>query len=151
MANSVPDGYIEVRAGVYERPRPKPSNVKNEVKKPTNAGLQKAVLPNEGQGGDTKPKRTLRNDTLAKAVSKKENSGRVHIVITQRRKRRIDPDNVINKWHIDCLRYAGVLSDDGEKDVTVSFKQEKGPVEETIIELFDYEPTPIRHGSPDKP
>ena len=119
--NAIPAGYVEVRKGVYER---------IDV-------IQRAFLDNKSGVRNAKPKRSVRNEPLAKGNGKKENTGRIHIRLTARRKRLIDPDNLIFKYHIDCLRYAGAIPDDREGDVTIETHQEKTRgQEETLIELF---------------
>jgi hypothetical protein len=117
----LPAGYVEVSKGVY---------VRRDLIKPT--------IPNrKSASGDAKSKRSVRNEPLAKTSGKKENTGRIHIRLTARRKRLIDPDNLVFKYFIDCLRYAGAIPDDRAEDVTIETKQEKTrQKEETIIELF---------------
>jgi len=119
--NAIPAGYVETSKGVY---------VRRDLIKPT--------IPNRKSGSsDAKPKRPIRNEPLAKTGGKKENTGRIHIRLTARRKRLIDPDNLVFKYFIDCLRYAGAIPDDRAEDVTIETKQEKTrQKEETIIELF---------------
>ena len=119
--NSIPAGYVETSKGVY---------VRRDLIKPT--------VPNRKSGSSNpKSKRTIRNEPLAKTGGKKENTGRIHIRLTARRKRLIDPDNLVFKYFIDCLRYAGAIPDDRAEDVTIETKQEKTrQKEETIIELF---------------
>ena len=125
MGTAIPAGYVEVRKGVYER---------IDV-------IQRAFLNNKSAIRNSKPKRPVLNEQLAKGNGKKENTGRIHIRLTARRKRLIDPDNLIFKYHIDCLRYAGAIPDDREGDVTIETHQEKTRgQEETLIELF-------RHGT----
>ena len=124
MGGALPAGYVEVRKGVYER---------IDV-------VQRAFLNNKSASRNTKSKRPVRNEPLAKGNGKKENTGRIHIRLTARRKRLIDPDNLIFKYHIDCLRYAGAIPDDREGDVTIETRQEKTRgQEETLIELFRHE------------
>jgi hypothetical protein len=118
----LPAGYVEVSKGVYER--------RDRIKK--------AIPNNQGASNDPKPKRSIRNEPLAKIGGKKENTGRIHIRLTARRKRLIDPDNLVFKYFIDCLRYAGAIPDDRAEDVTIEARQEKTrQKEETIIELFN--------------
>jgi len=119
--NSIPAGYVEVRKGVYERID----------------FVQRAFLNRKSSSSNPKPKRPVRNEPLAKSGGKKENTGRIHIRLTARRKRLIDPDNLVFKYFIDCLRYAGAIPDDRAEDVTIETKQEKTrQKEETVIELF---------------
>jgi hypothetical protein len=130
----IPSGFVEIRPGVYERI----SNYKQGIV------AKRAIPKNNSKGSDPKPQRAVRNDSLAKVVGKEKNTGRIHIRLTAKRKRLIDPDNLIFKYHIDCLRYAGAIPDDSERNVTIETKQEKvGENEETIIELFYYEPATI--------
>jgi hypothetical protein len=125
MGTAIPAGYVEVRKGVYER---------IEI-------IQATFLDHKSPVRNPKPKRPVLNEPLAKGSGKKENTGRIHIRLTARRKRLIDPDNLIFKYHIDCLRYAGAIPDDREGDVTIETHQEKTRgEEETLIELF-------RHGT----
>ncbi len=126
----IPNGFIEIRPGVYERI--------DEYKR--KQAVQRAIPQNNSKGRNPKPKRAVRNDSLAKANRKEKNTGRIHIRLTARRKRLVDPDNLIFKYHIDCLRYAGAIPDDSERNVTIETKQEKvGENEETVIELFHYD------------
>ena len=129
MGTAIPAGYVEVRKGVYER---------IEV-------IQRTFLDHKGPIRNPKPKRPVLNEPLAKGNGKKEDTGRIHIRLTARRKRLIDPDNLIFKYHIDCLRYAGAIPDDREGDVTIETHQEKTRgEEETLIELFRHEPVGLR-------
>lgn len=119
MGTTIPAGYVEVRKGVYERK------------------TQPSLFDDKSPVRNPKPKRPVRNEPLAKGNGKKENTGRIHIRLTARRKRLIDPDNLIFKYHIDCLRYAGAIPDDRASDVTIETHQEKTrEKEETLIELF---------------
>ncbi len=122
MGVSLPEGYVEVRKGVYERIE----------------AIQSTFLDRKGSSRNPKPKRPVRNESLAKGGGKKENTGRIHIRLTARRKRLIDPDNLVFKYFIDCLRYAGAIPDDRAEDVTIEARQEKTRgEEETLIELFN--------------
>jgi hypothetical protein len=130
MGTTIPAGYVEVRKGVYER---------RDLIKKGEVG-RKTFSNNQGASGNPKPKRPILNEPLAKGNGKKENTGRIHIRLTARRKRLIDPDNLIFKYHIDCLRYAGAIPDDREGDVTIETHQEKTRgQEETLIELFRHD------------
>lgn len=129
MGVAIPAGYVEVRKGVYERK------------------TQPSLFDDKGPVRNPKPKRPVRNEPLAKGNGKKENTGRIHIRLTAKRKRLIDPDNLVFKYHIDCLRYAGAIPDDRASDVTIETHQEKTrEKEETLIELF-HEPEGIRSRS----
>ena len=56
------------------------------------------------------------------------------------RKRLLDEDNLCGKYHIDLLRYAGVIPNDTPDQIKVEISQEKaikGQPEETIVEVYD--------------
>lgn len=127
-ATGIPDGYVEVRKGVYERI--------DVIKRRKMA--REAILPTQSPSRNGKPKRSVRNEPLAKNEGEKKNTGRIHVRITVFRKRLTDPDNNNCKWIIDCLRYSGILHDDREEDVSLEIRQEKTrEQEETLIELFN--------------
>ena len=85
------------------------------------------------------PKRSARTGTLAKDESEKGTASRVHLRITSVRKRLIDPDNLFAKSTIDCLRYAGLLVDDCENQISLEIGQKKitkGEEPHTTIEII---------------
>jgi hypothetical protein len=60
-------------------------------------------------------------------------------VVTSRRCRLLDPDNVCPKYVIDLLRYGGVLRDDSPDLIDLEIRQErvsKKDQEETVIEIL---------------
>ena len=62
---------------------------------------------------------------LAKAPQDQEGySGRCICRFTQYRVRTLDPDNAVVKYHIDALRYAGVLREDTRKEVKLEIMPE---------------------------
>lgn len=91
-----------------------------------------------------KPERTDRPSELALArKAEKTGTERVHIRFTSVRKRLLDPDNVIPKWTLDALRYAGVIRGDEPEKITLEVAQrkaEKGETEHTLVEIFDKQP-----------
>ena len=75
------------------------------------------------------------NDELRATKATPLNS-RVSIHVHSIRKRLADIDGISAKAAIDGLVHAGILTDDSPKEVSkISYSQEKGPVEMTIIEL----------------
>jgi hypothetical protein len=126
--NAIPAGYVETKKGVYVR--------RDLIKKGTVG--RKTILPTKSESSDSKPKPPVRDGALAKTTGEKKNTGRVLVRITVFRKRLTDPDNNNCKWIIDCCRYAKLLHDDREQDVTLEIRQEKTRgEEETLIELFN--------------
>lgn len=62
--------------------------------------------------------------------------------VTSVRKRLIDEDNLCEKYHIDCLRYAGLIPDDSPDKVRIQTTQRKALKEEeerVIIEILPLE------------
>lgn len=47
-----------------------------------------------------------------------------------------DPDNLCGKYFVDCLRYAGLLSDDTAEIVDYSISQQKCPKAEEKTEII---------------
>lgn len=65
-------------------------------------------------------------------------SGRYRVRITSRRKRLLDPDNLVGKYFVDSCRYAGLIPNDSATEIEYSITQVKvgkGEKEETIIEI----------------
>lgn len=107
-------------------------------------GNKTALSNTKNTRRDRKSKRLVRDEPLAEDERKETHTGRIHIRITFRRKRLIDPDNLVAKYVIDCLRYAGAIPNDRASDVTIETHQEKSrEEEETVVELF-YEPEAVR-------
>jgi len=78
------------------------------------------------------------------ALDQKEVQGqfsqRFLVRIKSTRKRLLDEDNLCGKYHIDLLRYAGVIPNDTPDQIKVEISQKKsgkGQAEETIIEVYD--------------
>jgi Holliday junction resolvase RusA-like endonuclease len=62
--------------------------------------------------------------------------------VTSIRKRLIDEDNLCEKYHIDCLRYAGLIPDDSPDKVRIQTTQRKAAKDEeerVIIEILPIE------------
>ena len=83
--------------------------------------------------------RPSRRKPLAKKKDKgrhTQNSSPCSIHIHSVRKRLCDADGISGKAAIDGLIHAGVLQDDGPQHVeSVSYSQEKGAVEKTVITI----------------
>lgn len=83
-------------------------------------------------------KRTVRNESVAKARVKKEYRGRYFVRYTRVAHRLLDDDNPCSKFHTDILRYASILPDDAPGQTTITTgqrKAEKGEQEHTLIEV----------------
>jgi hypothetical protein len=75
---------------------------------------------------------------LAKSEAEKGNPERVLVRVTSVRKRLIDEDNLAEKYHVDCCRYAGLIHGDEPSKTKIEVcqrKAEKGEAEHTILEI----------------
>ena len=76
---------------------------------------------------------------LAPSKAKEADSERVHIRFVSVRKRLLDPDNLSEKWLLDCLRFCGAIKGDEPEKITLETTQRKaakGEEEHTIIEIY---------------
>ena len=65
-------------------------------------------------------------------------TGRIFIRFVSVRKRLLDPDNLCEKYLLDCLRYSGLISGDEPEKVSLETAQRKcrkGESEKTIVEI----------------
>ena len=79
-------------------------------------------------------------EPLAKGQGEKANPGRVHIRFVSVRKCLLDPDNLCEKYILDCLRYCGVIQGDEPEKITLETTQrkaKKGEEEHTQIEIYE--------------
>lgn len=83
--------------------------------------------------------RHLGNAALGALQVQELHTGRFLVRITSVRKRLIDEDNLCEKFHVDCCRYAGILPSDGPAKTSIEVSQrkaEKGEEEEVLVEVF---------------
>jgi len=89
-------------------------------------------------GETAKLERNFRNGPLAKGETEKGNPERVLVRVTSIRRRLIDEDNLAEKYHVDCCRYAGLIHGDEPSKTKIEVcqrKAKKGEAEHTIIEI----------------
>jgi hypothetical protein len=89
-------------------------------------------------GKTAKLERNSGNGSLAKSEAEKGNSERVLVRVTSVRKRLIDEDNLAEKYHVDCCRYAGLIHGDEPSKTKIEVCQRKAAKDEaehTIIEI----------------
>lgn len=87
---------------------------------------------------DTKLERHPRHEPLAAHRLQKKGQGRVHIRFVSVRKRLLDPDNLCEKFLLDCLRNCGAIDGDEPDKITLETTQRraaKGEAEHTLIEV----------------
>lgn len=91
-------------------------------------------------GTAAKLERAPINAALAAPQAESRNPDRVFVRVTSIRKRLLDPDNLCEKYHLDCCRYAGLIRGDTEAEISLKTDQRKaakGEEERTEIQI-DY-------------
>ena len=86
----------------------------------------------------TKPESAIRHESVGEEEAQGGDVQRSVVRITSRRIRLLDSDNLCPKYHIDALRYAGIIEDDTTAHIEVICRQEKVKTrkeEKTIIEV----------------
>jgi hypothetical protein len=96
-------------------------------------------LPADSDAPAPKSKRSARPRSLA-ASQAQEGDTRFRIVrVKSFRTRLLDTDNLVPKWHVDALRYAGILPSDAPDRARIETSQQKVKTkaeERTEIEIL---------------
>ena len=74
-------------------------------------------------------------EKLEKAQVKASYSGKFVVRITSFRKRLLDEDNLAVKYHVDALRYAGIIPNDAPDKTHIEVSQIKSDTNMTLIEI----------------
>lgn len=101
--------------------------------------LARAGVDAIGSRKATKLERSFGHGALGKVQTQRRNTGRFLVRVTSIRKRLLDEDNLCEKYHVDCCRYAGLLPGDAPGTTKIEVAQQKtepGAQEETRIEIF---------------
>lgn len=69
--------------------------------------------------------RRVSHEPMGAAPAQKGHPGIRSVSVISRRIRLLDADNLCCKFHIDSLRYLGILAGDSPKHITLSVSQEK--------------------------
>ena len=80
-----------------------------------------------------------RHEPLATAQAETGDTSRCLVRVTSYRTRLLDEDNLVAKYHVDALRYAGVLASDAPQHTHIECRQvkvSKGQPEGTLIEVI---------------
>lgn len=104
-----------------------------------NASLSTLAANAQDYGSDAAIESTLRPKPLAESKAKETNPERFLVRLTSVRKRLGDEDNICGKFHVDALRYAGIIPDDCPDICSIRTTQrkcEKGEEEHTLIEVY---------------
>lgn len=100
----------------------------------------RANLQHEGSRSNPIMERAACHAPLEAQQGKEADPSRVHIRFTSVRQRLCDPDNLSEKWLLDCLRYCRLIRGDEPDKITLETTQrkpEKGEQEYTLIEIFE--------------
>ena len=104
-----------------------------------NCPTSKTNLRNRNPGTPPKLERDSGNGALGKVQVQGRIAGRFLVRVTSVRKRLLDQDNLCEKYHVDCCRYAGLLPGDSPATTQIEVGQEKaepGSGEFVRIEIF---------------
>lgn len=80
-----------------------------------------------------------RHGALGKAQVQKRTSEKFLVRVTSFRRRLLDYDNLCEKYHVDCCRYAGIVPSDDPTKTQIEVcqvKALKGEEEYTRVEVF---------------
>ena len=130
MSEYLPEEELRIRfpnasTTCIRRSRAKPGQTPAQ---PDDPGTAPKLEPDNGHG------------TLGALPVQRPAPTRFLVRVTSRRKRLLDEDNLCEKYHVDCCRYAGLLPGDGPGQTRIEVRQEKvepGAQEETVIEIFE--------------
>lgn len=103
--------------------------------------ISEAVLALSAEDSGQTPKLECapRSPALATPQAQGGHPDRFLVRITSVRSRLLDCDNLCEKYHVDCLRYAGILATDSPDQVEIETRQRKkakGEEEHTLVEVF---------------
>ena len=76
-----------------------------------------------GAASRAEPQPVVRHEPVAAPPRKAGDTGRVRVCVVSYRARLCDPDNLCPKYFIDCLRYAGLITDDAPDCITLEVRQ----------------------------
>lgn len=79
----------------------------------------------QGSGAPAVAQCPVRSEPLAAAQTQKGNRGRFFVRLTSVRNRLLDEDNLCPKFHVDLLRYAGIIPSDAPDRTSIRTTQRK--------------------------
>jgi len=77
------------------------------------------------QASGAKPEQVVRDEPAAAPARETRHPSRIHVHVVSFRTRLCDPDNLCPKYFVDCLRYAGIIPNDREEDISLEVRQVK--------------------------
>jgi hypothetical protein len=93
----------------------------------------------ENPGTAPELERTAGDAALGKSKAKARNPERFLVRVTSVRKRLLDTDNLCEKYHVDCCRYAGLIPGDSPDQIEIETRQRKaakGEEEAVTVEIY---------------
>jgi hypothetical protein len=112
----------------------------NEIKRRfPNASPAFVAANAESAGTPAVVERAACDATLAARETKGRHSGRYLVRVESVRSRLLDEDNLCAKYHVDCLRYAGILPSDAPGVAKIEVTQRrclKGEAEKVVIRVW---------------
>lgn len=94
---------------------------------------------NRGAGETAKLERDFSHAALGAVQDQAGNRGGFLVRVTSFRRRLLDFDNLCEKYHVDCCRYAGLIPDDAPGVTQIEVAQQKtgkDEAEQIVIEIF---------------
>jgi len=116
---------------------PLPTVVSDDFRR-LNPQLYGTYIPSQSTGENPVPQRRPRNGSLAKGKDEKRDTAKFFVRIVSYRRRLLDEDNIVGKWHTDMARYCGILPSDAPGQTRIITTQEKigsKEAEYTLIEI----------------
>jgi hypothetical protein len=100
----------------------------------------RAQVLNQIAGGGPAPQleRASRHGALGSRKGEKADTGKFLVRVTSFRRRLLDEDNLAEKYHVDCCRYAGLLPSDAPQKAKIEVAQQKVGMKEdeyTLVEI----------------
>jgi hypothetical protein len=96
----------------------------------------------EGAG----PAAELERDPIPRPLGTRQaegaNPARLLVRVVSVRKRLLDEDNICEKYHVDCCRYAGLVPGDSPSEIRIETSQwqaKEGQEEHTLIAIYEIE------------
>ncbi len=90
-----------------------------------NPTLYAQNLETHSVASNSEPECAVSHDALGPAQGETQDAGRAFVFITSFRRRLLDTDNLVGKYVVDSLRYAGLIFDDSPDQITLTVRQRK--------------------------
>jgi hypothetical protein len=93
-------------------------------------------LGDRGRGQIAELERSVRHGTMGAVQVQAEAPRNVLVRVTAFRRRLLDEDNLCEKYHVDCCRYAGVIHGDSPATTKIEVCQKKvGSKEREYVQI----------------